>query len=210
MRLHLFTHFGFTALALGSLAALVAGCEGGQTGDLSGQHPDGNETGTFGGCEEHKQKLASFDTPTDAGSAEELLAYAEQSFEAPITWQAARQGQSWSVAPESSKGVIHVDVARGESAYALTYTDKPSSNGLDIATICPPSQLGVEAHVTVTTDGGALAESFDTLLRSSAPGVATFGVPLQLAKLNGELRVTSSNSRAKLVQTGLNATLIAA
>ena len=161
MRLHLFTHFGSAALRLGCLAALTVGCEGGQTGDLSGQHPDGNETGTMGGCEEHKQKLAGFDTMTEAGSAEELLAYAEKSFEEPITWLAPRQGQSWAVGPESGKGVIHVDVARGENAYALTYTDKPSSTGLDVAAICPPPQLGVEAHITVTTDGGALAESFD-------------------------------------------------
>ena len=208
MRLHLFTHLGSAALTLGCLAALTAGCAGGQTGDLSGEHP-GNETGNAGGCDEHKQKLAGFDTMTDSGSAEELLAYAEKSFEAPITWKAAREGQSWSLAPESGQGVIHVDVARGENAYALTYTAKPSSNGLEVGSLCPPPQLGVEAHITVATDGGALAESFDTLLRTSTPGVATFSVPLDLKKLSGELTVTSSNSHAKLVQTGLNATLLA-
>ncbi len=209
MRLHLFTHFGSAALALGGLALLAPGCAGGQTGDLSGEHPDGNETGNAGGCDEHKQKLAGFDVLTDAGSAEGLLAYAEQSFEAPITWKAAREGQSWALAPESGKGVIHVDVARGENAYVLTYTAKPSSDGSEVGSLCPPPQLGVEAHITVTTDGGALAESFDTLLRSSTPGVATFSVPLDLKKLSGELTITSSNSHAKLVQTSLNATLLA-
>jgi len=208
MRLHRFTHFGSAALTFGCLAALTAGCEGGQTGDLSGGHPDGNETGSLGGCEEHKQKLAGFDTQTDAGTAEEMLAYAEKSFDAPITWKTARQGQSWAVGPESGQGVIHVDVARGASAYALTYTAKPNNSGLDIGVICPPSQLGVEAHITVTTDGGALAESFDTLLRTSAPGVATFSVPLDLQKVSGELSVTSTNPHAKLVQAGLDATLI--
>ena len=210
MQLHLFTHLGSAALTLGSLALLTPGCEGGQTGDLSGENPgDGNETGNFGGCDEKKAELAGFDTMTDSGTAEEVLAYAEQSFNAPITWKAARDGQSWTVGPESGKGVIHVDVARGAHAYALTYVTKPSSSGLEVGSICPPPQLGVDARVTVTTDGGALAESFDTLLRTSAPGVATFSVPLDLKKLSGNLTVTSSNARAKLVQTTLAATLMA-
>ena len=46
MRLHQLTFFGFATLALA--------CEGGQTGDLSGEHPNtGSETGS--NCEEHKQ-----------------------------------------------------------------------------------------------------------------------------------------------------------
>lgn len=206
MRLQHFTYFGLAAFTL----ALVPACEGGQTGDLSGDHSgDGTETGNYAGCEEHKQKLAGFDSMTDSGTAEAVMAYAEKSFQAPITWKEAGEGQSWSSGPESGVGTLHIDVARGENAYALSYSPPASNSGLDVAVLCPPPQLGVEVHVNVTTDGGALAESYDTLLRTSAPGVATLNVPLDLTKLNGTLAVTSSAPRGKVVQVTLDAVLMA-
>src|SRR5688572_25107173 len=83
MRPHLLTYFSFAALALS--------CAGGQSGDLSGNN-DGGE-GTLGGqCEEHKQKLGGFDEPTEAGTAEQILAFAERSFEAPLSWKTAQSG----------------------------------------------------------------------------------------------------------------------
>jgi hypothetical protein len=206
MRIHQLTFFGFAALALG----VFSGCEGGQTGDLSGQNGnDGQETGSTNGCDVHKQKLDSFDEMTDLGSANQLLDYAEKSFEVPISWKAASQGQAWSVGPESGEGQLHVDVARGENAYLLTYTpheDDGSGAGIDIGVLCPPTQLGVEAHVSVATEGGALAESYDTLLRSGTPGVATFSVPFDPSTVSGTLQIDSSDSQAKLVQLSLSAT----
>jgi hypothetical protein len=203
MRLHHFTHFGFAALVL------TSACAGGQTGDLSGEHPDTGTEGNAAGCEEHKQKLADFDTMTDSGTAEQVLAYAEKSFEAPISWKEEPAGQAWTAGPESGTGTLHIDVARGESAYALTYTQKPNGSGIELASVCPPPQLGVEVHVNVTTDGGALAESYDTLLRTSAPGVATMSVPFDLTKVGGSLAVSSTMAGAKLVQMSLDATFMA-
>jgi hypothetical protein len=207
MRLHLFTFSGFAALLLG----LMPACEGGQTGDLSGDRKPTGGTGldSNGGCDEHKQKLAGFDEMTDQGTAEALLAMAEKSFDAPISWQVAADGQTWSVGPEAGKGSIHLDVTRGASAYLLTYSAPASDSGALLGSICPPPALGVDAHVSVTTDGGALAESYDTMLRSSMAGVATLGVPLDLQKLGGTLAVTDSNAQAKLVQLSLQATLTA-
>jgi hypothetical protein len=206
MRLHHFSFLGFSAFGLSALAlGLVSACAGGQTGDLSGEH---SETGSTG-CDEHKQKLAGFDEMTDAGSGEQLLAYAEKSFDAPITWKVAGAGQSWTVGPESGQGQIHIEVTRGQNAYQLTYSQKASQSGIEIGAICPPPQLAVDAHVNVSTAGGALAESYDTLLRSSTPGVATLSVPLDLSKLHGELAVSLSDPHAKLLQNSLDATLIA-
>src|SRR5688572_30461859 len=92
MRLHLFTSIGFAALALG--------CGGGQTGDLSGRNEDGQKevggTNTLGGCEELREELAGLDEMTEHGSGEELLAFAENAFDAPLTWRAPREGASWS------------------------------------------------------------------------------------------------------------------
>jgi hypothetical protein len=206
MRLHLFKFSSCAVLLLG----LAPGCAGGQTGDLSGNRGPGNGgLDSSGGCDEHKQKLAGFDEMTDQGTPEELLAMAEKSFDAPITWKVAPDGQSWIVGPESGKGTIHLNVTRGASAYQLTYTQSANQSGLDIGSICPPPALGVDAHVSVTTDGGALAESYDTLLRSTTTGVATLSAPLDLAKLGGTLAVTDSKPQGKVVQVSLQATLTA-
>lgn len=206
MRLHHFSSLGFAAFVL----VLVPACAGGQSGDLSGERDDnGTETGSSG-CEEHKAKLDGFDTETDFGTAEQVLAYAEKSFDAPISWKEAAEGQVWSAGPESGVGTLHVDVARGDSAYLLTYTAKPNESGLEIGTICPPPQLGVDVHVSVTTDGGALAESYDTVLRTNAPGVASISVPFDLTKLDGSFAVSTSMPGAKLVQLSLDATFMEA
>lgn len=213
MRLHLLTSFGFSALALG----FFVGCAGGQTGDLSGQNDQGGGPSvgeTFGGCEENKEELEGFDTETAAGTPEALLGYAEGTFEAPISWKTAAEGQAWSLAPESDKGQLHLTVTRGTKAYLLTYTQPKDQGpgGIELASggICPEPRLGVESHVDVSTEGGALAESFDTLLRSTDVGVATLTVPLDLAKLGGSLSASSANPKSKLVQTQLEATLTAA
>lgn len=211
MRLQLFQSFGFGALALN----ILVGCEGGQTGDLSGQNDHGggpNVGETFGGCDENKEELKGFDTETDAGTAEALLAYAEKTFDAPISWKTATEAQAWSVGPETGQGELHLTVTRGTKAYRLTYSEPKNQNGLETGgiSLCPPTRLGVEAHVDVTTDGGALAESFDTLLRSETAGVATLGVPFDFSKLGGSLEASSSNANAKLVQPRLEATLTAA
>lgn len=214
MRLHLFSKcsFGFGALALG----FAAGCAGGQTGDLSGQNGGGGPTvgETFGGCDEHQEELDDFDTETEAGMAEALLAYAEKTFDAPLSWKAATGDQAWSVGPETGQGQLHLTVTRGAKAYRLTYTE-PKSQGeggpaIGGISICPPTSIGVAAHVDVTTDGGALAESTETLLRSHDAGVATLSVPLDLSKLGGSLEASSSNPNAKLVQTTFEAVLTAA
>jgi hypothetical protein len=207
MRYQLFTYLGFAALTLG----LTSACTGGQTGDLSGEQDDGPALGeNSSGCEEHRQALDSFDEPTDAGTANELLAYAEGSFDAPLLWKTASQGQSWSVGPETGESSLQIDVARGTKAYFLTYEAKPSTSGIEIGIVCPPPQLGVEAHVSVTSEGGALAEEYDTLVRSAAAGIATIGVPVDLAHLGGTLGVSFSKPNAKLVQTRLEATLTSA
>src|SRR5215217_5478510 len=92
MRLQRLSSFGFSALAL----VLAAGCSGGQTGDLSGKgdrtdQKVGHEAS--GGCDEQRVEV-DFDEQTEAGSAEELLSYAERTFDAPLTWKTAGQGQT--------------------------------------------------------------------------------------------------------------------
>src|SRR4051812_6595047 len=118
----------FFAVSLSSLgplmlaAALLPGCEGGQSGDLSGNSDGGtsNIGETGGGCDEHKKKLAGLDTQTENGSGEDVLAFAEKSFDAPIAWQTAGEGQTWKLAPETGEGQLHLQVTRGAAAYELS------------------------------------------------------------------------------------------
>src|SRR6187402_1711131 len=117
MRLHQLTFFAFGALALG--------CAGGQTGDLSGENDGGGETVNGGGnCDMHKRKLGSFDEATELGTPEQVLAFAEKTFDAPLTWATPRQNQSWQIGPESGTSSLHLELTRGESAYYVTYTPK--------------------------------------------------------------------------------------
>jgi hypothetical protein len=190
------------------LAALVLGCAdtGGQSGDLSGNN-DGSE-GTAGGqCDEHKQKLDGFDEPTDAGTAEEILAFAERSFEAPLNWKTAQSG-AWALSATGTD-TIHLDVARGTNAYYVTYTPKENDSGIEIGYVCPEPALGIDVHVEVTTDSGALAESFDTMLLATTTELATLNVPIKLNELSGSLSVSYSNPNTELVQASLSATLMA-
>jgi hypothetical protein len=202
MRLHQLPLIGYSVLSLA--------CSGGQTGDLSGSNDDGGgtEVGNVGGCEERRQELDSLEEMTEYGSAEQVLAFAEKSFEAPLTWREPGASASWSVGPETGESSIQIDVARGEKAYLLSYEAKENENGLAVGVLCPPPQLGVEARVTVSTEGGALSETFDTVLRSQGGRLATFSVPLDLTKLSGDLAVSYSKPGAKLVQVGLDATLM--
>ncbi|MDF3065074.1 MAG: hypothetical protein K0R38_675 [Polyangiaceae bacterium] len=210
MRLHRLSGFGFGALAL----AFAAGCSGGQTGDLSGKGDRTNQKvghETSGGCDEQRTEV-DFDEPTEAGSANELLSYAERTFDAPLAWKGGDSGQFWSAGPESGTGALHIGVARGAKAYRITYTEPQNGSGQELASavLCPPPRLGVEATVSVVTDGGALAESFETVLRSETPGVAMLNVPFAVSELEGELSVDSSNPNATLVQLGLDAILTSA
>jgi hypothetical protein len=204
MRLHQLTFFAFSALALG--------CAGGQTGDLSGNKDDGGETANGGDrCEMHKQKLAGFDEMTELGTPEQVLEFAEKSFDAPLTWAAPRANQPWSVGPESGTSSIHLEVTRGESAYYVTYTQKPNESGEEIGlagVLCPEPQIGIDVHVELSTEGGALNESFDTLLLAGSTRVAALSVPIDFDELSGDLEVSYSDPQVELVQVGLNATLM--
>jgi hypothetical protein len=199
MRRHLLSYIG--------LAVLVLGCAdtGGQSGDLSGNN-DGGE-GTLGGqCEQHKQKLGGFDEATDAGTAEQILAFAERSFEAPLNWKTAQSG-AWALSATGAD-TIHLDVTRGEAAYLVTYSPR-DTGGAEIAIGCPQPALGIDVHVELTTDSGALAESYDTMLLATASELATLYIPIKLDELGGSLAVSYSNPNTELVQASLSATLMA-
>jgi len=198
MRRHLLSYIGLGVLALGCADT------GGQSGDLSGNNDGGETAGGY--CDEHKQKLGGFDETTDAGTAEQILAFAERSFEAPLSWKTAQSG-AWELSATGAD-TIHLDVTRGESAYYVTYTPK-DTGGAEIAIGCPQPALGIDVHVELTTESGALAESYDTMLLATSSELATLYVPIKLEELGGTLAVSYSNPNTELVQASLSATLMA-
>lgn len=201
MRLHLIGYFGFATLVFG------CGSDGGQSGDLSGNNDPNGETAGGGTCEAHKQKLGSFDEETPAGTPAQILAFAERSFEAPLAWKTARTG-AWQLSA-TGEGTIVLDVTRGASAYYVTYSPRSSGSGAEINIGCPQPALGIDVRVNVSTDDGALDESYDTLLLATSSALATLNVPVDLEALAGTLSVSYASSESELVQVGLNATLMA-
>src|SRR4051812_11962337 len=69
--------------------AFVAGCGGGQTGDLSGKNSkNGENTGSQDGCTDQLQDISLDDSSALGFDARSVLAFAAQSFQADLAWQA--------------------------------------------------------------------------------------------------------------------------
>src|SRR3954468_22579558 len=74
--------------------ALVAGCGGGQTGDLSGENgKNGGSTANSNGCDDQLREIAFDDSSALGFDPASVLAFAEQSFHADLAWQALDQVQ---------------------------------------------------------------------------------------------------------------------
>src|SRR5437773_6663401 len=89
------------------MVALVAGCGGGQTGDLSGKDdPKGGSTASGEGCDDQLSEISLDDASALGFDARGVLAFAERSFQADLAWQA----------------VDHVEYVPSASQSALTLT----------------------------------------------------------------------------------------
>src|SRR5450432_1170878 len=91
------------------LLALLPGCSGGQTGDLSGKNGNnGSATNGGGGCVDQANGVSLNDASGLGFSAASVLAFAAKRFDAPFNWQ-------------STAGVSYSPGA-GQSALTLTLT----------------------------------------------------------------------------------------
>src|SRR4051812_22431023 len=70
------------------VAALVAGCGGGQTGDLSGENDTkGGDVAAGNRCDEQLDEISLDDASALGFDARQVLALAAQGFQADLAWQ---------------------------------------------------------------------------------------------------------------------------
>src|SRR4051812_25260906 len=67
---------------------LVAGCGGGQTGDLSGQNEkEGGESASGHGCDDQLSEISLGDASALGFDALSVLSFAEQGYQTDLAWQ---------------------------------------------------------------------------------------------------------------------------
>jgi hypothetical protein len=184
----------FSVLAL-SIA--IGGCLQPQGGGQSGhdRDPDGGET-SGGNCTEDVIVLDGPDAATSLGfAASDVLAYAQGSVSAPLHWLPT-EGVTYG--PESGESSIAFEVsyAGGEVRF-VDAKPKESSNdgGEDLAyggDACP-DRIEIDVSVTITTAGGALAETFTAPLRAVDARYATLAASFEPGELAGAFAATPTD-----------------
>lgn len=178
-----------TAMAV----ALVAGCGGGQTGDLSGGN-DKNGRSTNGGesqCQDQLDEISLDDSSALGFGARGVLAFAEQSFHVDLGWQALDHVE---YSPAASQTSLTLSVSSLDKAWLVHSVPSQSNSeqaGSLLGVICPADRLRVAVHVALESADGALAESFDGALDAGSPAVATLSQPIDLKKVAGSFAITN-------------------
>lgn len=153
----------------------VAGCLGGETGD-----PGADETGA--GCIDTVTVLPSATADSPLGfTAADALAHAEGTFVDSLHWIAA-DGVVYG--PESGPSTITTTVAYegGEVRFVDSEIDPAALVGIDC-----PDRIEVDVAVTVSSSGGALAETFTAPLRAVDERHASIIQSIEPASLGGSL-----------------------
>ena len=183
-------------------------------GDLNSKDPSGTDTGNpttggegtdntaGGGCDEAGRTDVALDAQTELGfSAAQLLALAEGEHAFPIVWQGDAESASASL--QGTQTTMHVKLTRKPGASAQLVDLEPhvstgAEDGFDIGTLgvpCP-DRLEIDVEVALSTEDGALSESFDATLISSDGLSASWSASIDFADLNGSLQVSLSGSPA--------------
>jgi len=174
--------------------ALLAGCGGGQTGDLSGENGNqhGNNTGSgTDGCDDQLSEIALDDSSALGFDPQAVLAFAAKSFQADLAWQAL---DTVEYSPSASQSQITLTLSSRNQAWLVHSVPAKSSNEpggtLGIGVVCPPDRLRVAVHAALDSADGALAESFDTTLDASSSYVATLSRAIVPGQVAGSFAIT--------------------
>lgn len=196
--------------ALWMTASILAGCAGGQTGDLSGNtdlpgDQGGNEAS--GQCDETVVALATLDEVTSLGfSAADVLTFAAGEVQTPMAWSSSDQV---TFVPASGRGTLDLEVRyEGGAAEYVASRPKSGSGGENIGSngVCA-DRVRIAVQVALRTADGGLDETFETKLEAASAHVATFSQPLEPTALTGSFEVTSVPPNGKVKQFGIAATL---
>ena len=137
-----------TKLLLLTAFASGPGCAGGQTGD----------EGAFGQCSEQRAPLELGEVSPLGFSAADVLSFVEGEHVTTIDWQPIDVPYG----PESGKGELTLSV---ESLGHARYVDRGEAR-------CCFAAVQVDVRVTLRTSGGALRESFVTVLEAHTADAA--------------------------------------
>jgi hypothetical protein len=198
-----------TALTLFGLALLVGACQsdnGGQTGDFSGQDGEGGPT-TGNGCKDTETPIDAADESQLGFSADDVLAFVTQGFEAPLAWKPI---DAISYGPESGSGTLTLNATgSGEVWYVTSAPEEDGEEGGPaIGVLCPPPRLRIGVNVELGSEGGALDESFATKVDASSPRFASLSHSFDFEALSGSLAIESvTPPEGKLGKLALSATL---
>ena len=173
------------------VAALVAGCGGGQTGDLSGENDkDGGNLAAGHGCEEQLSEIALDDASALGFDARRVLALAAPGFQTDLAWQALDNVE---YSPSASQSTVALTFRSLDKAWLVHSVPEESSGegpGTLVGVICPQDRLRVAVHVDLQSADGALAESFDGALDAGSPVVATLEHAIDMTHVTGSFAIT--------------------
>jgi hypothetical protein len=143
-----------TSLLLLALGASASGCAGGQTGHEDVPYP----------CPDERTSLELTETSRLGFSAADILSFAEGEHVATIEWQPIDVPYG----PESGSSQVTLSV---ESLGRARHVDRGES-------ACCFATVQVDVRVTISTSGGALAESFVTVLEARSADAAWLQVSI--------------------------------
>lgn len=181
--------------ALFLVAALgAAGCAGGQTGGEFGAENgtggggtlDGNETASA--CDEDATELGLDEVSPLGFSADDVLALAEGTHEATLTWVPDEAAMATTTLEPGTTEVTLVIEPAGPASFVDAEPPASGSSGgmIELGWVCP-DRVDVPVTVTLTTADGALDETLDGTLSATDAGSATLLVPIELDELEGTL-----------------------
>jgi len=184
----------FGAIALFALT----GCMGGQTGgEIHEERPEPphvseDASAGSGGCEAVRSPLSREDRSLGF-SADDVLAIAEGRFATEIAWASASELVTFG--PETGTLPFTLDLSFTENVQRVQWAPKMTSGRGEAAGLgCPPEALELSVSVRMTSEGGALDETFATAIRATGPDLVTLEHRLDLESLNGSFTVTPRTS----------------
>ncbi|HEX2669342.1 MAG TPA: hypothetical protein VHM25_00640, partial [Polyangiaceae bacterium] len=173
------------------MVALVAGCGGGQTGDLSGENAkDGGNVAAGQGCDEQLSEISLDDASALGFDARRVLALTAPGFQTDLAWQALDNVE---YSPSASQSTVALSFRSLDKAWLVHSIPEESSGeggGTLVGVICPRDRLRVAVHVDLQSADGALAESFDGALDASSPVVAKLEHAIDLNQVTGSFAIT--------------------
>jgi hypothetical protein len=152
-------------------------------------------------CESRTVALASRDTQSPLGfSASDVLILAGHGYSVPLSWETDELG------PEAPSDSLQIVIAARDSIPRyLESTPDPTVTGF---TPSCSSTVEVDVRVQLTSAGGALNETLDTVLHAEAADMASVQTLLVPSlNLRGQLALTPAMCRTALRFSGLEIAL---